>query len=167
METGKAELYVEEFDVSALVELVVDAVQPLVEQNGNTLTVDCPEGLGAMRSDQARLQRVLFNLLSNSAKFTHKGQVTLRARRRGAGVGERVTFQVVDTGIGMTPEQLRLVFKAFRQADASSTREVDGSGLGLTIARRFCHNLGGELRAESEIGVGTTMTVEVPAGVEE
>ena len=88
-------------------------------------------------------------------------------RRRGAGAHERVIFQVVDTGIGMTPEQLRVVFKAFRQADASSTREVDGSGLGLTIARRFCHTLGGELRAESEIGVGTTMTVEVPAASEE
>ena len=164
MESGKTELFVEQFGLAALVEQVVTSVQPLVEKNSNTLTVDCPGDLGDITSDQARLQRVLFNLLSNSAKFTSDGQVTLRVRRRADGDGAgQVQFQVIDTGIGMTPEQLRVVFKSFRQVDASSTRKVDGSGLGLTIARRFCRLMGGEIQAESEIGVGTTMEVLVPA----
>ena len=136
------------------------AVQPLVSKNANQLVVDCPEGIGAIRSDQTRVRQILFNLISNAAKFTDGGTITLTLRR--AQDSEHILFAVSDTGIGMTPDLLAKVFEPFRQADASTTKKYGGTGLGLTISQRFCRMMGGEIKVESSRGVGTRFMFELP-----
>ena len=123
-------------------------------KNGNTLVVDCAPDLGAMRSDQTKLRQSLFNLLSNAAKFTERGRITLAARRLARDGDDWLEFEVSDTGIGMTAEQLGRLFQAFTQAEASTTRDYGGTGLGLAITRHFCRMMGGDVTVESAPGQG-------------
>ncbi len=164
IQAGKMELLREAFDPTAVVREVVEMSQPLAEKGGNVLKVVCPAGLGTMNGDVTRLRQCLFNLLSNACKFTEKGTVTLEASRQDA-EGGWLTFNVSDTGIGMTPEQLAKVTAEapFTQADASTTRKYGGTGLGLTITRRLCQMMGGDVGAASEVGKGTTFTIRLPA----
>ena len=163
IEAGKIELYLEEFALKDVVGQVVSSVQPLVSKNTNKLVVDCPDDIGLMHADQTRVRQILFNLISNSAKFTEKGSIALKLRRDPA--RERILFEVTDTGIGMTPEQLEKVFEPFRQADASTTKKFGGTGLGLTISQRFCEIMGGAIKVHSEHGVGTSFAFELPEHV--
>lgn len=162
IEAGKMTLYLEDFDLPALVEEVSATVQPLVAQNSNHLTIDCPADLGLMRADQTKVRQTLFNLLSNSCKFTKEGLITLVVRR----VEDQVTLAVADTGIGMTDEQLAKLFSAFTQADASTTRKFGGTGLGLAISKQFCQMMGGDLGVTSTFGEGSTFTATIPARVQ-
>jgi CheY-like chemotaxis protein/anti-sigma regulatory factor (Ser/Thr protein kinase) len=141
------------------VDQVATTVRPLVEKNANRLTVRCAEGVGAMHSDATRLRQVLLNLLSNASKFTDHGQITLDVARDGGDV----VFQVRDSGIGMTPEQLSRLFEAFTQAEASTAAKYGGTGLGLAISRRFCQLMGGDVAVESAAGEGSVFTVRLPA----
>jgi signal transduction histidine kinase/CheY-like chemotaxis protein len=159
IEAGKMELFLETFDVRPVLEEVVTTIAPLVDKNGNTLQVDLEPGLGSMCADITKVRQSLFNLLSNAAKFTEHGRITLHAGR----VGDRLIFRVSDTGIGMTPEQRSKLFLAFSQADASTTRRFGGTGLGLALTRRFCQLLGGDITVESELGAGSTFTIDLPA----
>jgi signal transduction histidine kinase len=108
---------------------------------------------------------MLLNLLANAAKFTENGTLALEVSREGSGDGEEVLFRVRDTGIGMTQEQIGRLFQPFTQADASTTRRYGGTGLGLTITRRYCEMLGGDIGVESEPGVGTVFTLRLPARI--
>ncbi|PYK65717.1 MAG: hybrid sensor histidine kinase/response regulator [Verrucomicrobia bacterium] len=165
IEAGKMDLFLETIDVPAMIEEVVSTIKPLVQKNGNALKVECEENLGPMRADATKVRQGLFNLLSNACKFTDKGTITLQVvRQRGNGVGHFV-FRVSDTGIGMTQNQMDKLFKAFTQADASTTRKYGGSGLGLAITRHFCQMMGGDVSVESEPGKGSTFTIKVPAVV--
>ena len=157
------DLYLEEFDVPDMIRDVVTLVQPLIKKNTNTLTVECPEHLGKMRADLTKVRQTLFNLLCNASKFTENGRITLTVEQ----TGDRVQFRVRDTGIGMNAEQLARLFQAFSQADASTTRKYGGTGLGLAISRRFCQLMGGDITVESEVGKGSTFTVDLPARVGE
>ena len=139
--------------------------QPLLATNGNTLEVRCPATIGTMRADQTKVRQALFNLLSNAAKFTSAGRVTLDVSRETAGGAEWVCFAVRDTGIGLTPEQQGRLFQEFTQADASTTRHYGGTGLGLALSRRFCRLMGGDIGVESEAGAGSTFTIRLPAAV--
>ncbi|MDH3582970.1 MAG: response regulator, partial [Phycisphaerae bacterium] len=161
IEAGKIEFYWEDFDLRRMLDEVASTVHPLVAKNGNELKIECDAETGSIRSDLTRVRQVLFNLLSNAAKFTEKGEITLRAERRRQAGGEAVVLAVSDTGIGMTEEQMEGVFEAFQQADASTTRKYGGTGLGLAISRRFCCMMGGDLSVASEVGVGTTFTAVV------
>jgi signal transduction histidine kinase/CheY-like chemotaxis protein len=163
IESGKMDLVVEEFDVGRLLEDVEATIRPLVAKNGNRLRVRGGAETGRMRADMTRVRQVLFNLLSNAAKFTESGTIDLEASRE----GERVVFRVRDTGIGMTAEEQTRVFEDFVQADASTSRRYGGTGLGLSISRRFCRMLGGDLVVESEPGRGSLFTVSLPAVVEQ
>src|SRR5207244_4081889 len=107
----------------------------------------------------------LFNLLSNAAKFTDKGTISLRADRAIDAGKEWIRFRVRDSGIGMTAEQQAKLFQAFTQADASTTRKYGGTGLGLAISRRFCQMMGGDISVESEMGKGCLFTIRLPAKV--
>jgi signal transduction histidine kinase len=109
-----------------------------------------------------RLRQVLLNLLSNAAKFTKQGQITLSVRReQQPGMPERLVFDVQDTGIGMTPEQQSKLFQAFVQADSATTRQYGGTGLGLVISRRLCKLLGGDVTVRSDLGNGSCFTAWV------
>jgi signal transduction histidine kinase/putative methionine-R-sulfoxide reductase with GAF domain len=160
IEAGRMDLFVEAFDVDRLVRDVEAIVQPLMDKNGNTLVVDCPDDVGSMHADQTKLRQTLFNLLSNAAKFTERGTITLTAQRE---ADEWVTFAITDTGIGMTEEQLDRLFESFSQAEASTRSKYGGTGLGLAISRHFCRLMGGDLTVESEYGQGSTFTVRLPA----
>jgi signal transduction histidine kinase len=166
IEAGKMELYLETFDLAALVKEVVATVQPLVQKNGNSLDVEAGDDLGGMHADVTRIRQCLYNLLSNASKFTDKGTITLGVSRQADQGREWVILRVSDTGIGMTPEQLQKLFEVFSQADASTTRKYGGTGLGLAISRRFCRMMGGDIQVHSEAGKGSTFTMLLPAVVE-
>jgi signal transduction histidine kinase/CheY-like chemotaxis protein len=163
IEAGKMDVLLEDFDVADLMAQVQSVIQPLMSKNANTLVVDYAPGLGAMRSDQTKLRQNLFNLLSNAAKFTKQGKITLAARRVVHEGDDWLEFKVSDTGIGMTPEQLGRLFQAFAQAEASTSRDYGGTGLGLAITRHFCRMLGGDVAVESTPGQGSTFTITLPA----
>jgi PAS domain S-box-containing protein len=163
IEAGKMEIAPETFAVATMVEDVVTTVQPLVQQKGNTLTVQCASDLGVMHSDLTKVRQVLFNLLSNAAKFTEHGSITLAVAREAGERGAWVIFQVADSGIGMTAEQVGKLFQTFSQADASTTRKFGGTGLGLAITKRLCRLLGGDVGVASEPGQGSIFTVRLPA----
>lgn len=165
IEAGKMALFLETFDVSSLITEVQNTVRPLVEKNGNTLVVEQRSALGTMRADLTKVRQVLFNLLSNAAKFTDRGTIFLGVERRSAPSGDVITFTVSDTGIGMTLDQICHLFQPFTQADASTTRKYGGTGLGLAISRSFCRMMGGDITATSEPGKGSTFTFWIPAEV--
>ncbi|MEG4940840.1 CHASE4 domain-containing protein [Microcoleus sp. F4-D5] len=167
IEAGRAELELETFDVLEAVQDVVTTVEPLFLRNTNRLNVECPNNIGELHSDQIKLTQILFNLLSNAAKFTQKGTITLTVTRikndSNSTHSEQLIFNCTDTGIGMTPEQLEKLFQPFTQADASTTRKYGGTGLGLAIAQKYSQMLGGEITVDSEFGKGSTFTLTLPA----
>jgi signal transduction histidine kinase/DNA-binding response OmpR family regulator len=165
IESGKMDLFLEDFDVRALVRDVQNTIHPLVAKNQNRLEVQLADDVGAMHADVTRVRQVLFNLLSNACKFTEKGTITVDVRRDVTADEETLLFGVSDTGIGLTPEQLGRLFQAFTQADASTSRRYGGTGLGLVISRRFCQMMGGDISVTSEPGKGSVFTVRLPAQV--
>ncbi|MCC5899130.1 MAG: PAS domain S-box protein [Phormidium sp. BM_Day4_Bin.17] len=158
IEAGKMQLYLESFDIAALMDDVCVTVEPLIAKNQNRLAIEADGELGEMQADLTKVRQVLLNLLSNAAKFTEEGTITLEVRRG----TETIRFRVIDSGIGMSEEQVRQLFEPFTQGDASTTRQYGGTGLGLTISRRYCQMMGGEITVESEVGQGSTFTVELP-----
>ena len=161
IEAGKMTLYLEAFEVQTLLNEVAATVQPLIQKNGNQLTLEVAPEIGSMRADVTKVRQALFNLLSNASKFTDKGNITLRARRHGGDL----FFDVIDSGIGMTPEQVGRLFQAFAQADASTSKKYGGTGLGLALSRKFCQLMGGDLTVVSEAGKGSTFTATIPVEV--
>ncbi|MDQ5853033.1 MAG: PAS domain S-box protein, partial [Chloroflexota bacterium] len=151
VEAGKMALYLESFDTTHMIQDVVNTVQPLVAKNDNTLVVRCAEDVGSMRTDLTKVRQTLFNLLSNAAKFTEHGVITLEVTRESDGA-DWIIFRVSDSGIGMAPEQLGKLFQPFTQADTSTTRNYGGTGLGLAITRHFCQMMGGDITVASEVG---------------
>jgi signal transduction histidine kinase len=164
IEAGKMALYPETFAIAKLINEVVLTVKPLVEKNGNILEVHCDEQLGTIYADQIKIRQVLFNLLSNAAKFTKQGRVTLTVTLNRIGNSDWVDFRVSDTGIGMSDQQQQGLFQAFTQGDTSTTRKYGGTGLGLAISRHYCQMMGGEIGVESKLGIGSTFSVSLPVG---
>ena len=163
IEAGRMDIYVEEFDVCALIGEARATIQPMIDEKENTLIVRGTRNLGKMRSDPLKVRQMLLNLLSNAAKFTEKGTVTLSASRE----TDSIVFEVADTGIGMTQEQISRLFQPFMQADTSTTRRYGGTGLGLTITRRYSEALGGTITVASSPGEGTSFKLRLPVEVEE
>jgi PAS domain S-box-containing protein len=172
IEAGKMELYLESFDVAQVISDVEHTIQPLLDKNHNALKVECCSNIGDMHADLTKLRQSLLNLLSNAAKFTEHGTITLTVRKDES-IEELdrnqhcdfMLFQVADTGIGMSLEQLDKVFQAFTQADASTTRKYGGTGLGLAITRHFCRMMGGDISVKSTLGQGSTFTIRLPMRV--
>ncbi len=189
IEAGHVTLYLEHFDVATMIEEVMTTAQPLVEKKGNALRLQAKGELGMMYADQPKVRQILLNLLSNAAKFTEKGVITIEIEKvkndkpkpkkrkkknnnnnNEVNLGSNYSsqfliFRVSDTGIGMTDEQLEQIFKPFTQADASTTKKYGGTGLGLTISQRLCQILGGEISVESENGKGSVFIVSLPERV--
>jgi signal transduction histidine kinase len=160
------DLYLETFPVPALMEEIVSVVQPLAERRDNRLVLACGDDVGEMRADLTKVRQTLFNLLSNACKFTEKGTVTLSTRLETTlGAAAWLVFDVTDTGIGMTEEQMGRLFQEFSQADVSTARRYGGTGLGLALSRRLCRMMGGEVTVTSEPGRGSTFTARLPREV--
>lgn len=162
IEAGRVELVHEQVSVSALLQELDLLIRHQMDKNANRFEVICDEDINNITSDSSRLRQILLNLLSNAAKFTSKGQVTLAVKREQQRGVEYLAFSVSDSGIGMTPEQLDKVFIPFVQADATTTRQFGGTGLGLAICKDLCHIMGGTIDASSEAGKGSTFTVHIP-----
>lgn len=161
IEVGKIELFIEEIDVKDMLEDVSNTIQPLIEQNSNTLDIQIDKSVGTIRNDLTKLRQNLFNLLSNAAKFSKDSAISLKTRIVPSDDGDLLEISVTDNGIGMTEEQMAKVFDPFTQADASTSKEFGGTGLGLTITREFSRKMGGDITVESTEGVGTTFTMTV------
>ncbi len=161
IESGKMEVFAEAFDTPAMVRDVAATVESLVRKKGNALSLDVEPGLGSMRSDVTKVRQILLNLLSNAAKFTENGTVTLSAARDLQDPENVILFRVRDEGIGMTEEQQAKLFQRFIQADASTTRKFGGTGLGLSIVKAFATMLGGSITVQSTPGVGSTFSVRL------
>jgi signal transduction histidine kinase/HAMP domain-containing protein/CheY-like chemotaxis protein len=172
VEAGKMDYSPTDVSFASLVDYVEDTCRPLTADKGLGFTVSVADGVPrSLHTDERRLQQILRNLLSNAAKFTEKGEVRLVVRpvdrtrfhnpslRRARGV---VAFEVSDTGIGIPPDQLKIIFEAFQQADGTTSRRYGGTGLGLSISRSIAHLLGGEIHAESTVGEGSTFTLYLP-----
>ncbi|MEE4273912.1 MAG: response regulator [Thermoanaerobaculales bacterium] len=166
IEAGRVDLYLERFELAQMLDEAVATITPLVAKNGNRMVTEFDDNLGQIRADLTKLRQALFNLLSNAAKFTKEGTVTLVARRERRDDGDWIRLSVTDTGIGIPADKLDHVFEEFSQADSSTTRNFGGTGLGLPISRRFCQMMGGDITVSSVIGEGSTFAIELPAAVD-
>jgi len=167
IESGKMELYLETFELSDLLNEVIATIRPVTEKKHNQLDLQIDQTLGTMYADVTKTRQILFNLLSNAAKFTEHGHLHLEISRHHHEIKAEdwITFRISDDGIGMTPEQQKKLFQPFTQVDASTTRRFGGTGLGLTITKQFVDMMQGHITVDSEFGEGTCFTVELPATV--
>ena len=163
IESGRMEALTERMSVDVLIDEVASTAHPLMQSNNNHFKIERGEQLGDVYQDVTKLRQAMLNLLSNAAKFTHEGHVSLRVERSNIDDTDWLTFAVQDTGIGIAADKLEQVFVEFSQADNSTTRDYGGTGLGLTISRRFCKMMGGDLSVTSQPGIGSTFTVRLPA----
>ncbi|MDY6802947.1 MAG: ATP-binding protein [Cyanobacteriota bacterium] len=184
VEAGKMELHMEPFDIESLIDNVLSTIQPTIEKNCNVLEVIFEDPIELIRADLTKLRQVILNLLSNAAKFTENGKITLKVReatdeekqgiearkkdcdRLKDGKRQYILISVADTGIGISYEHLEHLFEPFTQADSSTTRKYGGTGLGLAISRHFCKMMGGDISVESELGKGSVFTVTLPVKIE-
>jgi hypothetical protein len=176
VEAGKMDIGPADVPVQRVVDYVEATFRPLTADKDLRFLVTVADGVPAtLHTDELRLQQVLRNLLSNAVKFTDTGSVRLLIHSADAVVlasptlaaaDDVVAFSVVDTGIGIAPEKLRVIFEAFQQADGTTSRKYGGTGLGLSISREIARLLGGEIHAQSEIGRGSTFTLYLPATLE-
>jgi signal transduction histidine kinase/CheY-like chemotaxis protein len=164
IEAGKMEVYLETFDVRACIEDVINIVKPLAQQNQNELGSSAAQAPGLIRSDRTKFRQMLFNLLSNACKFTKRGRIDLSAWKESDLDGGRnwLVCSVIDTGIGMTEEQIGKVFRPFEQAESSIASKYGGTGLGLSLSRQFAQMLGGTITVSSKLGEGTIFMVRIP-----
>lgn len=158
IEAGQLSLVMESFDLGGSIRKAVQTVRPLAEKKGLTLSVEVSPQAERITSDMRRVEQILLNLLSNAVKFTEHGSVAVRC---GAEDGKAV-IRIADTGIGIKAEDMGDIFKPFRQLDSGLTRKYEGTGLGLSICRKLADLLGGDIRAASEWGKGSTFTVTLP-----
>lgn len=166
IEAGKMDVYAESFDLNEMIDNIASTLQPLMENKANALEIIRDSQLGEMHSDLTKVRQILLNLLSNAAKFSEQGTVTLEVHQQMREEEKWVQFIVKDEGIGMTPEQQTKLFQSFSQADSSTTRKYGGTGLGLAITKHFTEMLGGKIVVDSEFGQGSTFTVNLPLTVQ-
>ncbi|MDX2255499.1 MAG: response regulator [Pseudanabaenaceae cyanobacterium bins.39] len=166
IEAGKLEIYYDNFDVPSLIFDTTNTIQPLIAQNNNRLEIECDRQLGVIRADITRLRQVLLNLLSNACKFTKSGTIRIKVQRLTQDSEDYFTFEVSDTGIGISPENLHKLFQPFNQVDSSTTRQYGGTGLGLAISHRLCTMMGGNIQVQSSLGQGSKFTIKLPANTE-
>ncbi|QDG51013.1 response regulator [Persicimonas caeni] len=162
VEAGRMDLHHDTFEFGDLLDEIAETISPLVTTNNNELNVEIDDSLGTVTTDRTKLKQVLLNLASNASKFTSDGTVTIKAKLDESGPRGCAVVEVSDTGVGIAQDKLEDLFAPFTQADSSTTREYGGTGLGLTICKRFCELMGGEISAESEKGVGSTFSVRIP-----
>ena len=176
IEAGKLKIHFDDFNLPMLVWDTCTTVKPLLIKNNNNLEIDCDADLGDIRTDMTRLRQILLNLLSNAGKFTKSGEIKVKVTRQtlepqildpqNLDQAEYFCFEISDTGIGISPENIQNLFQAFNQVDNSTTRQYGGTGLGLAISQRLCQMMGGDIMLESELGKGSTFTVRLPVNYE-
>jgi signal transduction histidine kinase len=167
IESNFIELKPEQFDLAEAIRGIVANVEPMVSKNGNKLIVKCADDLGMVSTDATKLRQVALNLLSNAAKFTEDGTVTLSVYRRKSPAGDWIEIQVQDTGIGIAHSELSNLFQNFSQANRTTSTKYGGTGLGLALSKKFCGLMGGGITATSELSRGSCFTIRVLAWMNE
>ncbi len=162
IEAGRMDVTAAPIELRGFLDDVVSTAVPLVERNANELQIRCAGDAGTIIGDATKLRQIILNLLSNSAKFTSKGRITLSVTRARRGEGEWIDFAVADTGIGIEHDVLGRLFTAFTQADASTASKYGGTGLGLALSQRLARLMGGTITVESEVGRGSCFTLSLP-----
>ena len=163
VEAGKMSIYLEPVLLRGFINDVIVTLKPLADKNNNKLVVDA-EGLDedCVSTDVTKLKQIILNLASNACKFTREGVVSISLRLEGDSKTKCLVVAIHDSGIGMTEQQMNRLFEDFSQADVSTTREYGGTGLGLSLSRRFCRIMGGDITVESIKDEGSTFTVTLP-----
>jgi signal transduction histidine kinase/ActR/RegA family two-component response regulator len=158
IEAGKMEVVDEPFDLGRLVERAVAESEELAQRNGNKIVVIRSADLGLVEGDEAKLRQALLNLLSNAAKFTRNGKITVAVRLDGASIH----IDVRDTGVGISPENLAHLFENFGEAESATSSKYGGTGLGLALSQKLCRLMGGDITVESVFGHGSCFTIRLP-----
>jgi signal transduction histidine kinase len=166
IEAGRVDVQLQNVDVAAVLKDVYNAVEPLARQQGNRVSLDCPEEARMAYADLSKFHQSLLNLVNNACKFTQDGQVSVTVRRERSGEDHWTEVRVSDTGIGILAEDMGKLFLPFSQVDNSATRKYGGTGLGLAISKKFCQMMGGDITVESASGQGSCFSLRVPAASE-
>ena len=161
VEAGKIEVRPVEFDVASLFGALRGMLRPLLVSSKLNLVFEQPEGVPDLYTDEAKVSQILRNFISNALKYTEAGEVRVCADY--LATDGFVRFRVSDTGIGIAPEDQEAIFEEFRQIEHSLQRNVKGTGLGLPLSRRLAHLLGGRVSVESQLGLGSTFSLSLPA----
>ncbi|WP_455202200.1 sensor histidine kinase [Kaarinaea lacus] len=158
VESGELKVFKEQVNLDTFIKEIKSLVDPMIIKKNNFLGVNIDVGVEFINTDIIKLKQILFNLLSNAAKFTENGTIDLSVNAEGSWL----TISVSDSGIGIDQENISRLFLPFTQADNSTTRKYGGTGLGLAITKQYCELLGGTITVHSEINQGTTFTVRLP-----
>ena len=161
IEAGYMTLYTEDVELSVLIDEVIAVLCPLLNQNNNRIRLHFAKDLQVIHTDMIKLRQILFNLISNSTKFTENGEITLTVKQE----NENLFITVADTGIGMNQSQIDNLFQPFTQADISTTRKYGGTGLGLAITKQFCELMNGTISLCSTPGKGSVFSVQLPLNI--
>ncbi|WP_158816795.1 HAMP domain-containing sensor histidine kinase [Methylocapsa sp. S129] len=167
IETSALQLNVERFSLPRLIDDVAATSQVLLARNHNQLVLSVDPAVGVMESDETKMRQAILNLMSNAAKFTNRGVVTLSARSYRAAGADWIEIAVRDTGIGISAQNLKTLFQDYRQIDVALNRAGEGTGLGLALTQRLCALMGGGISIDSELGHGACFTIRVPASLPE
>lgn len=165
IESNCIELRIEQFDLNEMIREVVATVQPMIAENNNRLIVKSADQLGIVSTDQTKLRQAALNLLSNAAKFTEGGTITMNVLRRKSMAGDWIEIQVRDSGIGIAQSDIPRLFQNFGQATAATSSRYGGTGLGLALSQKLCALMGGGISATSELGRGSCFTIRVLASM--
>jgi len=166
IEAGRIHLNIESTSVKQLIDESCEIMAPGLNKNNNILSLDICESDMEILVDRTRMKQILLNLLSNANKFTHNGKIQIGVcRQNSAADRDWIVFTIRDSGIGIPKEHLNNIFSAFHQVKSPRVNQYAGTGLGLTITRHFCEMMGGTIDASSEIGLGSTFTIKIPAPI--
>ncbi|MDR1982571.1 MAG: HAMP domain-containing histidine kinase [Holosporaceae bacterium] len=158
IEAGKTQLFFENIEINSLIKDIEGIIMPLVADNSNSLFLEYPKDIGIMYSDSTKIRQCLLNLLSNAAKFTELGKITLRAAPLVKGGEDFVEFSVIDTGVGIDPSKIDNIFDPFHEGSSKNS----GAGLGLSITKKYTEYLGGTISVNSEVGGGSKFVIRIP-----
>lgn len=162
LEAGEMNVDAQTFDLNEMTTEVEQIIGQLAKNNKNKLVVNTDASIQSVYTDRTKLKQSILNVLSNANKFTENGEVRLSMKQVQHEDKDCCQFQISDTGIGMTEEQVAVIFDPFQQADTSTSRQFGGTGLGLSITKSFINLLGGTIDVQSRYGEGTTFTITVP-----
>jgi len=162
IEAGKMELNISSVNISDIIEPIKYTIAPMIEKNANKLIIDHDIENLYVEADGTRLKQSILNLLSNAAKFTHNGTITVKTSTLNKNNNRYIKVCIIDTGIGMSKQQQSLLFKPFSQASNEISVKYGGTGLGLTISKRFCQLMGGDILVKSKLGEGSIFSITLP-----
>ncbi|MGB9693140.1 MAG: hybrid sensor histidine kinase/response regulator, partial [Candidatus Sumerlaeaceae bacterium] len=166
VDTKRMPLYLETFDLGRLLTETIETVRPLATKNGNEVSMTLPSNLGNIYADPGKVRQIVYNLLTNACKFTHKGKISLSASRVTEGSKECVRIVVADTGKGFTKAQMEKLLDELVPTEETPGSPLSGLGVGLAVANRFCKMMNGSIRVTSRVGHGSRFVVTLPTRVE-